>query len=152
MGLIPGSGRSPWGGRGNPLQCSCLENPMDRGACWAMIRRVANNRTQLKWLSIDACWKAPHSKISVNWCSISCVLSHVWLCDPMDCSPPSSSIHGIFQARILEWVDISSSRDLLHSGIEPMVSCVSCIGKRILYHWPTKEAHIYTYSQFNLDL
>ena len=33
-GLIPGSGRSPGGGHGNPLQCSCLENPMDRGA-WA---------------------------------------------------------------------------------------------------------------------
>ena len=34
-GLIPGSGRSPGGGNGNPLQCSCLENPVDRGACWA---------------------------------------------------------------------------------------------------------------------
>ena len=34
-GLIPGSGRSPGGGHGNPLQCSCLENPMDRGAWWA---------------------------------------------------------------------------------------------------------------------
>ena len=37
-------------------------------------------------------------------------LSHVQLCDPMDCSPPGSSIHGIFQARILEWVAISFSR------------------------------------------
>ena len=34
-GSIPGSGRSPGGGNGNPLQCSCLENPMDRGARWA---------------------------------------------------------------------------------------------------------------------
>ena len=34
-GLIPGSGRSPRGGHGNPLQYSCLENPMDRGACRA---------------------------------------------------------------------------------------------------------------------
>ena len=33
--LIPGSGRSPGGGHGNPLQYSCLENPMDRGVCWA---------------------------------------------------------------------------------------------------------------------
>ena len=33
-GLIPGWGRSPEGGNGSPLQCSCLENPMDRGACW----------------------------------------------------------------------------------------------------------------------
>ena len=35
VGLIPGSGRSPGGGQGNPLQHSCLENPMDRGAWWA---------------------------------------------------------------------------------------------------------------------
>ena len=37
----PGSGRSPGKGRGNPLQYSCLENHMDRGAWWAMIHRVA---------------------------------------------------------------------------------------------------------------
>ena len=37
-------------------------------------------------------------------------LSRVWLCDPMDCSLPGSSVHGIFQARVLEWVAISLSR------------------------------------------
>ena len=40
------------------------------------------------------------------------------LCDPMDCSPPGSSVHGLFQARILEWVAISFSRDLADPGIE----------------------------------
>ena len=44
-GLIPGSGRSPGGGHGNPLLYSCLENPMDRGAWWAMVHRVAKSRT-----------------------------------------------------------------------------------------------------------
>ena len=39
-GLIPGSGRSPGGGNGNPLQYSCLENPMDKGAWWATVQRV----------------------------------------------------------------------------------------------------------------
>ena len=39
MGLIPGSGRSPEGGHDNPLQYSCLENPMDRGAWWATVHR-----------------------------------------------------------------------------------------------------------------
>ena len=63
-GSIPGLGRSPGGGNGNPLQYSCLENPMD-------------------------------------------------------CSLPGSSIHGIFQARILEWVAISSPGDLPNPGIEP---------------------------------
>ena len=38
------------------------------------------------------------------------VTSHVWLCDPIDCGPPGSSVHGILQARILEWVAIPSSR------------------------------------------
>ena len=53
--------------------------------------------------------------------------SHVRLfCDPVDYSPPGFSVHGIFQARILEWVAISSSRGLPDLGIEP-VSCVSCI-------------------------
>ena len=39
---------------------------------------------------------------------------------PMDCRPPGSSVHGTLQARILEWVVISSSRDLLNPGIEPV--------------------------------
>ena len=46
-------------------------------------------------------------------------LSCVRLCDPMDCSPPASSVHGIFQARILEWVDFSFSKGSSWSGIEP---------------------------------
>ena len=41
------------------------------------------------------------------------------LCDPVDCSPPGSSVHGILQARILEWVAISFSTDLPDPGIEP---------------------------------
>ena len=43
--LIPGSGRSPGGGHGNPLQYSCLENPMDRGAWRATVHRVTKSRT-----------------------------------------------------------------------------------------------------------
>ena len=48
MDSIPGSGRYPGGGRGNPLQYSCLENPIDRGAWWATVHRVTKNQT---WLS-----------------------------------------------------------------------------------------------------
>ena len=50
-GSIPESGRSPGGGCGNPLQYSCLENPMDRGAWWATVHRVSKSWTRLKWLS-----------------------------------------------------------------------------------------------------
>ena len=44
-GSIPGSGRSPGGGHGNPLQHSCLENHMDRGAWWATVHRVSESDT-----------------------------------------------------------------------------------------------------------
>ena len=44
-GLVPVSGRSPGGRHGNPLQYSCLENPMDRGAWWARVHRVAKSQT-----------------------------------------------------------------------------------------------------------
>ena len=47
MGLIPGLGRSPGEGHGNPLQYSCLENPMDRGALKAAVHGVAQNLIQL---------------------------------------------------------------------------------------------------------
>ena len=46
-GLIPGSGRSPGEGNGNSFQYSCLENPMDRGAWWAIVHGVAKSQTQL---------------------------------------------------------------------------------------------------------
>ena len=49
-GLIPGSGRSPGGRHGNPLQYSCLENPMDRGAWWATVHRAAKSWTELVYV------------------------------------------------------------------------------------------------------
>ena len=45
MGSIPGSGRSPGEGIGNPLQYSCLENPTDRGAWWAIVHGIAKSQT-----------------------------------------------------------------------------------------------------------
>ena len=50
-GLNPGSGRSPAEGHGNPLQNSCLENPVDRGALWAAIYGVEQSQIRLKRLS-----------------------------------------------------------------------------------------------------
>ena len=53
LGSIPGSGKFPGGMHGNPLQYSCLENPMDRGAWWAMVHRVTESDI-LKQLSTHA--------------------------------------------------------------------------------------------------
>ena len=47
-GLIPGSGRSPGEGNGNPLQSCCLENPIDREAWWATVHGVGKSRTRLR--------------------------------------------------------------------------------------------------------
>ena len=54
LGLIPGSGRSPGEGNGSPLQYSCLENPMDRGAWQAAVHGVSKSLTQLNQLSTHA--------------------------------------------------------------------------------------------------
>ena len=53
---IPGSGRSPGGGHGNPLQYSCLENSMNREAWWDTVHRVTKSWTQLKQLSAHTNW------------------------------------------------------------------------------------------------
>ena len=52
LGLIPGSGRSPGEGNGNPLQYSCLENPMDRRAWWATVHGVVKSQTRLSNFTI----------------------------------------------------------------------------------------------------
>ena len=57
-GSTPGSGRSPGGGHRNPLQYSCLENPMDRGAWRATVHSVAQNQTRLKRLSTAQQWSS----------------------------------------------------------------------------------------------
>ena len=59
-GSIPGSGRSPGEGNGNPLQYSCLENPRDGGAWWAAVYGVAKSWTRLKGLSSS-------SKDAMRW-------------------------------------------------------------------------------------
>ena len=60
------------------------------------------------------------------------------LCNPMDCSPPGSSVHWVSQARILEWVAISFSRG---SSQSKSWTHVSSTGRQVLYHWAIREAH-----------
>ena len=67
-GAIPGSGRSPGGGHGNPLQYSCLEKPMDRGASWTTVDWAAQSRTHLKGLSTHALTghHVPNSSVAIR--------------------------------------------------------------------------------------
>ena len=78
------------------------------------------------------------------FCVLCCaVLSHVQLfCDPMDYNLPGSSVHGILQARVLEWVAISSSRGSSWPRDLTWVSDVSCIG-RFFTTCATWDAHVY---------
>ena len=66
-------------------------------------------------------------------CVLNC-FSSVQLCDLTDCSPPGSSVHGILQARILEWVAISFSRGSSRPRDQTHASYVSCTGRQVLYH------------------
>ena len=96
-----------------------------------------------EWIEITE-WKeeAPDKGniISIDAVIVVYLLSHVPLfCDPMECSPPGLSVHGIFQARILEWVAISSTRGSPQPRDRTCVSCISCTVRWILYHWATRE-------------
>ena len=72
------------------------------------------------WVIIDVC------SVTQSWPT---------LYDSMDCSLPDFSVHRIFQAQILEWVAISCSWGSSRLRNRICVSCVSCTGRRILYHW-----------------
>ena len=67
---------------------------------------------------------------------LSLLLKSCLTCDPMDCSPRGCSVHGISQARILEWVDISSCRG---SSQPRDQTHISFTGRWSLYHWATRE-------------
>ena len=78
---------------------------------------------------------------------ISCSATHSCpiFCNLMDYSLPGSSVHGIFQARIMGWVSSSYCRGSSQPGNQPWVSCISFTGRQILYHWATWEVHLDTY-------
>ena len=73
VGSISGLGRSPGGGSGNPLQYSCLENPMARGAWWATVHMVEKNQTKLKQLSTQIYKASSHLRRTSVVLSEECV-------------------------------------------------------------------------------
>ena len=79
-------------------------------------------------------------RVCVCVCTCAQLISSVWLYEPTDWGSPSSPVHGIFQARILEWVTISLSRGSSRLRDRALVSCISCTGRWILYYWASWEA------------
>ena len=100
---------------------------------------LRRNFTRLALLGpVPSCLSDPRTRALTQSC--------LTVCHPMDCSSPGSSVHGIFQARILEWVAISYSRGSSPPRDWNFISCVSCIGRWILYHWVTWEARLLIYN------
>ena len=124
VGLILGSGRSPGGGRGNPLQYSHLENPMDRGAWQAAFRRFAQSWIWLKQLNMHLCLQrsallpyTTHSKLCwiskavVNWLqttllasSPNTLLNHP---KPQPLQAPSYSSEPLLHLTSMPWFTLS---------------------------------------------
>ena len=140
MGLIPGLGRSPGEGKGYPLQYSSLENSMD-----CIVPGVAKSQTRLSNIFYNNFWLiltcTKRWGLTCKWVLV--IQSPPTLCNPMDCSLPSSSVYGILQARILEWVVIPFSRG--PSQTRGRVR-VSCIAGRFFTIWATREAQDLTYN------
>ena len=141
-GSIPGSRRSPAEGHGNPLQYFCLENPTVRGPWQATVNEMERVRYNLateqqpnsrtRALRVSGYGESSSGSFLTRAKSLK---NDPWvydkslqLCLTVACH---SSVRGILQARILEWVATPSSRgssqprDLTH---------VSCIGRLVLYH------------------
>ena len=106
---IPGSGRSPGEGNGNPLQYSCLENPMDWGAWWVAVHGVTKSRTRLSDFTLLYNVPANYHFLLIpfwvltEWHIFSQFSSVAQSCpalyDPMSCSMPGLTVH-----HQLQWV------------------------------------------------
>ena len=104
-----------------------------------------------EWLFFGEGGAFPEGTMRSFWgcvCECSVAQSCPALCDPINCSPPGSSVHGISQARILEWVAISFSTGFSCSRDQ---TWVSSIGRWILYHCATWEAFFWGYWSFNVS-
>ena len=76
--------------------------------------------------------RSPYHPLTSPVCTCSVAKLCLTLCEPMDCSPPGSSVHGILQARVLEWVTIPPSRGSSQPRNQTRISYVSCIGRQVL--------------------
>ena len=137
---------SPWWQKGRGKSMSNPDTP-----AWTCYTSLGIERSHTKHPTGQPCsqgrlststeadnWTTPMASSSLSSPEVK-LLSHVRLCNPMDCSLPDSPIHGIFQARVLECIAISFSR-----GSSPPRdwTWVSCIASRCFTIWATRKAHV----------
>ena len=162
--LMPGSGEQELRHTGKSKQLSETSSFPESPACWCWLP-PPSLPPRCWWLWLYKCYSDTVCLMSLvamlqPWlvnirnCPL-CVCVHVCVCvcvlicsvmsdsfvTPMDWSPPGSSVHGIVQARTLEWVAVFFSRGPSWPGNGAHVSCTSCIGRQILYHWDTWKLH-----------
>ena len=115
-------------GNGNPLQCSCLENPRDGGAWWAAVCGVAQSRTWLKWLSSS-------SSSTTSLLRYSLVVMNRFLTAVASCCRAQALEHLGFSSCGVHARLLRGMWNLPWLGMEP----ASCFDRRILNHWITRE-------------
>ena len=108
---------------------------------------MLTNAPRKKGKTFSLWWELSRFTLVIAFlCSLQRVCSvtqwYTTVCDAMHWSPPGSSVHGLLQAVILEWVAISSSSGSSQPRGGTHVSCVFCNGRQILCHWVTWGAHI----------
>ena len=119
--------------------------------------RINRNEPEAVWGSEQvlvlplSLWGLLGSYLTSPWLCVR-VQSCLTLCDPLACSSPGSSVHGIPQARILEWVAFPFSRGFSCPRDGTHVFWVSCIGRQILYHCASWEACLRYYILFNTEV
>ena len=111
-------------GDGTPLQYSCLENPRDGGAWWTAVSGVAQSRTRLKRLSSRSMCSL---LLSLSVVADALVPHGLWTTTTV-----GSSVRGLFQARLLEWVDFSYSRGSSRPRDQSSISCISCMNSKVI--------------------
>ena len=147
LGSIPGSGRSPGEGNGNPLQYSCLENPMEGEAWWATVHGVAKSRTRLSYLTLNYtdflypqivniyirwAWSILLFQKVSEWVKS---LSRVWLfATPWTVAYQASPSMGFSRQEHWSGLPFPSPGDLPYSGIEPRSPTLQAGSNSVLHH------------------
>ena len=131
-------------GKGNPRALLVGQNSVQplKTTIWGFLKKLRMERTYDPAIPLLGLYPQKMKILIWEGMCVPCLVaqSYLTLCNPMDCSPPGSSVHGILQARKLEWVAISS---FSRSSQPRDRSQVSHIAGRFFTIWATREAHIY---------